>query len=551
MPRLACSIAQLAILFLLSACASTNPPVALSASFDIVIRNGLVLDGTGTPARMGDVAIRDGRLASIGEVAGTGVREIDAAGLYVSPGWIDMMDQSGSVLLENGHAPNKIHMGVTTVIAGEEGTPVPADRIGAYFDRLESQGISVNFGTYYSATQARVAVLGDTAIDPGDADLEKMKRLVATAMEAGAFGITTALIYPPASYHKTENLIELSKVAANYGGIYATHLRDEGRNLIAAVEEAVRIGEESGAGVEIFHLKAAYRPGWGTLMADAIATIEAARERGVDVTADVYPYVAGGTGLEVAIPNWIFDKGMDVALDRMRNPEIVQRIRQELSEGIQDGWTNLVYSSGGWENVVLVNSRTDEYSRYHNRNMKDIGTELGTDPANVAIDIILAAAPERPVALFFMMSERDVELAIRQPWVSIGSDAAASLVAGGTDALGLPHPRSYGTFPRIIAEYVRNRGVLSLPEAIRRMTSWPATRMGMDDRGALHAGFAADVTIFDFEGVEDSATWENPTAIPMGVKYVLVNGKLVLDGGEHTGETPGTVLRGAGALSAQ
>lgn len=519
---------------------------ASAADYDIVIRGGRVLDGAGNPWISADIAIRDGKLIKIGRVTGTGQREIDASGKYVSPGWIDMMDQSGEALRLVGLSPNKINMGVTTLIGGEGGTPVPAAEIKGYFEELETKGISVNFGTYYSATQARVAVLGDVEIDPTAGQIEEMKELVAQAMEAGAMGITTALIYPPSSFHKTNNLIELAKVVAKYDGLYASHIRDESAKLLEAVSEAIRIGEESGAGVEIFHLKAAYYPNWGRDMKKALDLIAAARDRGVDVAADLYPYIAGGTGLEVTVPNWVFADGIEKAMERLKDSEIRTRIKKELKAGPQPGWTNLWHASGGWKNVVLANSHLKEFERFHGQNFLKIGEELGRDPADIAWDIMLAAYPKRAMGLYFMMSEDDVRLALKSPFTSIGSDAASALKEGDLDAIGLPHPRSYGTFPRIIGHYVRDEGVLSLPEAIRKITSWPASRMGLANRGVLREGLAADVVVFDLKTINDVASWEEPTAKPTGIEYVVVNGRLVLDQGQHTGATPGQVLRGAG-----
>lgn len=548
MPRLKSRArARCALLVLALGCGACQ----VAPVHDIVIRNGRLLDGAGNPWVRADVAIDDGRIAEVGTVTARGAQEIDASGRYVAPGFIDMMDQSGSVLLENGAAANKLLMGVTTVIAGEGGTPVAAGEIGGYFDRLEEQGIGVNFGTYYSATQARVAVMGDGDGTPTESLLAAMKAKVDTAMQAGAFGISTALIYPPSSFHGTEELVELAKVAARCDGFYATHMRDESGALIEAIEEAIGIGEESGAKVEIFHLKAAYAPGWGVLMPEAIATIEAARARGVDVAADLYPYPAGGTGLDITVPNWVWSEGMEAGIERLRDPEVRERLKREVAAGSLPGWSNLVEASGGWEQVVLANAFNPEYERFHGKSLAAIGAELGRHPADVAWDILLAALPERAMALFFMMDEGDIELAMQQPWTSIGSDAAASLSLGAVDALGLPHPRAYGTFPRIIAEYARERGVLTLPEAVRKMTSWPAARMGLYERGVIREGLAADVVVFDYAGIDDRATWEQPTETPVGIEYVIVNGELAVDGGRYTGARAGVVLRHACAPRAK
>jgi N-acyl-D-amino-acid deacylase len=514
--------------------------------YDIVIRNGRVLDGAGNPWIEADIAVKDGKIVQIGHVAGKAQREIDAAGLYVSPGWIDMMDQSGRALRSVGLAPNKINMGVTSLIGGEGGTPVPAAEILSYFHELETKGISVNFGTYYSATQARIAVLGDRNIDPTPEQLSEMKALIAEAMQAGVMGLTTALIYPPGAYHKTQNLIELSKVAAEYDGLYASHIRGESAELLTSVAEAIEIGEKSGAGVEIFHLKAAYYPNWGKDMPAALKMIADARARGVNVAADIYPYVAGGTGLEITAPNWVYAEGVEKSLEYLKDPAKRMRMKAEIAAGPTETWTNLVYASGGWKNVVLANSYLPRFEKYHGKNFAEIGEDMGRDPADIAWDIMLEVFPNRPMALYFMMNAADVELAMQAPFVSIGSDAASALKEGDLDDLGLPHPRSYGTFPKIISHFVRDKGVITLPDAIRKMTSWPAARMGLADRGLIKTGLAADITIFDLKTIKDTATWANPTAKPEGINYVIVNGKLVLDEGLHTGATPGSVLYGPG-----
>jgi N-acyl-D-amino-acid deacylase len=370
--------------------------------------------------------------------------------------------------------------------------------------------------------------------------------LIAEAMQAGVMGLTTALIYPPGAYHKTENLIELSKVAAEYDGLYASHIRGESAELLTSVAEAIEIGEKSGAGVEIFHLKAAYYPNWGKDMPAALKMIADARARGVNVAADIYPYVAGGTGLEITAPNWVYAEGVEKSLEYLKDPAKRMRMKAEIAAGPTETWTNLVYASGGWKNVVLANSYLPRFEKYHGKNFAEIGEDMGRDPADIAWDIMLEVFPNRPMALYFMMNAADVELAMQAPFVSIGSDAASALKEGDLDDLGLPHPRSYGTFPKIISHFVRDKGVITLPDAIRKMTSWPAARMGLADRGLIKTGLAADITIFDLKTIKDTATWANPTAKPEGINYVIVNGKLVLDEGLHTGATPGSVLYGPG-----
>jgi N-acyl-D-amino-acid deacylase len=516
--------------------------------YDVVIRNGRVLDGLGNPWINADVAIVNGRIAAVGQIPGRGRKEIDARGLYVSPGWVDMMDQSGEVLRTEGRAENKLLQGVTTAIAGEGGTPVAAEEIPAYFAQLERQGISLNFGSYYSTAQARVAVMGDGAGEPTPAQLEKMKALVATAMRGGAIGVATALIYPPDSFQSTSDLIELSKVAAACGGIYASHMRDESANLLTAISESIQIGEKAGIPIEIFHLKGAYQPGWHQLMPQAIAQVDAARQRGVDIAADMYLYEAGGTGLEITVPSWVWEGGFKQGLKKLESRKVRERLKKEVAGGSLPGWSNLVHASGGWDRVVLANAYNPKYERFHNRSLAAIGKELGRDPADVAWDIVIEAQPNRAMALYFMMDEKDIETALRTPWVSLGSDASASEKLNATDALGLPHPRSYGNFPRLIAEYVRKRGVLTLPDAIRKLTSWPATRMRQFDRGAIRTGMWADITVFDYDRIQDRATYQNPTATPEGIQYVLVNGQVVVAEGRHTGAKPGMALKSSGCV---
>lgn len=524
------------------------PAASDGAVYDVVIRNGRVLDGAGNPWIAADVAIRDGRFVAVGHVEGRGRREIDAAGRYVSPGWIDIMDQSGGVLPRNGLAENKLRMGVTTAVGGEGGTPVPASRVAEYFAGLEESGISINFGSYFSAAQARVAVLGRENRAPSAEELERMRMVMDTAMSAGAMGMTTALIYPPGSYAETDELVELARVAARHGGIYASHIRDEGAGLVGAVREAIEIGERAGLPVEIFHLKAAYEPGWGTLMAEARDVIESARARGVDVAADVYPYTAGGTGLEATIPSWAHEGGGDSLRARLARPAVRERLKREIETG-SPGWWNIVEASGGWENVVLVNARNPENARYEGRDLREIAGLMDTDPADAAFDLV-AQGNGRVMAIYHMMSEADVEAALTFPWTSVSSDAGAAMNAGETDGLGLPHPRSYGTFPRMIRRYVLEREALPLREAVRKMSGWPATRMRLPRRGFIKEGFWADVVIFDLDEIRDRATYEQPTLFPAGIEWVLVNGVVVIQDGEHTGERPGQVLYGPGRRDA-
>jgi N-acyl-D-aspartate/D-glutamate deacylase len=541
-------LAPLLALAIWSATTVAQTPAPADTPYDIVIRHGRVLDGMGNPWILADVAIRDGRLVAIGRVDGHGRQEIDATGRYVSPGWIDMMDQSGAVLPRNGLAENKLRMGVTTAIGGEGGTPVPAERVAEYFAGLEKTGISINFGSYYSETQARTAVLGNTAREPNAEELSRMQAMLDTAMRAGAMGMTTALIYPPSSYATTAELVEMAKIAGKYGGIYASHIRDEGKDLVAAIQEAIAIGERGGLPVEVFHLKAAYQPGWGTLMRAAGQTIDAARARGVDVAADMYVYTADGTGLEATIPAWAQEGGRQELLKRLADPEIRARLKGEIVTG-SPGWSNLVEAAGGWDGIVLSNARNQDNARFQGKALSAIAKEWNKDPPDAAFDLV-AQGTGRVMAIYHMMTEPDIETALRFPWTSIGSDSGAAPIAGGQDATGLTHPRAYGNFPRVIARYVRERGVLTLEQAVRKMTSWPATRMRLADRGAIRLGCWADVVIFDVDTLQDLATYDEPVRSPAGIDYVLVNGQIVIDHDRHTGARPGKVLYGPGRMVA-
>ncbi len=521
--------------------------IAGAQSYDIVIRGGRVLDGCGNPWILADVAIKDGRFSKIGKVAERGKIEIDAKGRYVSPGWIDVMDQSGAVLPINGLAENKLREGVTSAIGGEGGTPVPAEKIAEYFAGLERTGISLNFGSYFSETQARVAVLGYDAREPTAAELVRMKAIMETAMKNGAFGMTTALIYPPSSYAKTPELIEVAKAAAQYGGFYASHIRGEGPEVVQSVDEAIAIGEGAGLPVEIFHLKAAYQPGWGTLMQEVGRHIDAARARGVDVAADLYLYTAGGTGLDSVIPSWAHEGGHKALLERLGDPKVRARLKQEIKTG-SPGWWNIIEAAGGWDGVVLANAQNPENAHFNGKSLTEIGKEWGKDPADAAFDLV-ASGNGRVMALYYMMGEQDIETALRFPWTSIGSDAGAAAKDGEGDATGLPHPRSYGNFPRLLSQYVRERKILTLQEAIRKITSWPATRFRLDHRGSIKEGLWADAVVFDPDRIRDRATYAEPMLPPDGIDYVLVNGQVVIDHGKHTGARPGKVLYGSGRIS--
>ncbi len=518
-------------------------PTEADTIYDVVIRNGRVLDGAGNPWILADVAIAHGRFVKIGKVPARGRTEIDATGKYVSPGLIDMMDQSGSALRSSGLAENKLRQGVTTAIGGEGGTPVGAGQVATYFTTLEKQGISINFGSYYSESQTRVAVIGRVDRPPTAEELDRMRALMDTAMRGGAMGMTTALIYPPSSYASTDELVEVGKVAARHGGIYATHMRDEGKGVVGAIQEAIAIGERAGMPVEIFHLKVAHKPGWGVVMDTVRAVIDAARERGVDVAADMYVYTAAGTGLEATIPTWAQEGGTDSLKARLAVPEIRARLKREQVTG-SPGWWNILEASGGWDAVVLTNASNPANAHLQGKSIARIAQEMNKDPADVAFDLV-AAGRGRVSAVYHMMSEQDIETALRFPWTSIGSDAGAAVVRD-TPPATLSHPRGFGNFPRVIARYVKERKTLTLEEAIRKMTSWPATRMRLANRGVIKEGNWADVAIFDLEDIQDRATFEQPTQVPTGIEWVLVNGVVTIERGRHTGAAAGHVLRGAG-----
>ncbi len=517
--------------------------VAQQPAYDVIIRNGRVLDGAGNPWVAADLAISADRIARMGRVEGTAARVIDATGLYVAPGFIDMLDQSGFALRNDGKAQSKVRQGVTTAIGGEGGTPGPPAELDGYFETILRQGISMNFGTFVSAAQARSAVLGAANRDPSPEELEKMRGVIEAAMQHGALGMTTALIYPPGSYAKTAELVELAKVAARYGGIYATHMRDEGAGVLDGIREATEIGRQARLPVEIFHLKVAHQKYWKKTMDKINAQVMAARAEGIEIHADQYPYTAGGTGLDSCIPAWVHEGGAAERNKRVKDPAVRARIKREMKKGAP-GWWNIVEASGGWKNVVIASMPQDGEKRYEGMSIAAIAKEQKKSPEDTVMDLV-STYTTRIGTLYFMMHEDDVRHAMQFPWVSVGSDAGSGSVE---TARGKTHPRGYGTFPRIIARYVREAKILTLENAIRRMTSLPAGKLRLTARGLLRAGNFADIVIFDYEKIEDTATWDNPHQYPKGIPYVLVNGQVVVDKGEHTGATPGRAIYGQGKL---
>lgn len=547
------------MLFLAAACLA-----AQEAQYDLVIKNGRIVDGTGSPWYAGDVAIRGGRIAAIGHLGDAPARRtIDVAGKVVAPGFVDMLGQSELTILVEPRLPSKIYQGITTEITGEGGSAAPqsdalieADKLGyehlhitanwhtydQYFTRLEKQGIGINVANYVGATQVRRMVLGDDDKQPSPAELDKMRALVREAMEQGAVGVSTSLQYPPAPYAKTEELIALATEAARYGGIYATHMRSEGDGILTALDEAIRIGREAHIPVEIWHLKVAGKSNWGR-MPEVVAKIEAARRGGVDIAADTYAYPAWYNGLAAFVPPWAHDGGTEKLLARLRDPAMRARIRKDM-ETPSSAWDNEWQEIPGPEAILLCSLNNPALKPLVGKTLAAAAKTAGKDPIDELFDILIQDQAFTGVAVF-AMSEPDVALALTQPWTSINNDSE------GTSTEGLlgeqhPHPRAYGTFPRILRKYVREEKKLSLEEAIRKFSALPAARLRLADRGVLKTGMWADVVVFDPETVRDLATFENPNQLSQGMDYVLVNGVPVIDGGKMTGALPGKVLRGAG-----
>ena len=543
----------------LSASTQTQP-------FDIVILNGHVVDGTGSPWYAADVGIRGGRIAAIGHLAGAAAKQtIDARGKVVAPGFIDMLGQSELTMLVDPHLPSKIFQGITTEITGEGGSVAPlndaiikADKVGydhfkitpdwrtlkEYFSRLEKQGMGINLATYVGATQVRRMVLGDQDKQPSPAELDRMKGLVREAMEQGAVGVSTSLQYAPAPYAKTEELVALASEAAKYGGVYATHMRSEADTVLDALDEAIRIGREAKIPVEVWHIKAAGKANWGR-MREIVAKVEQARKDGVDITADTYGYTAWYNSFSAFIPPWAHDGGDEKLLERLKDPQARARIRKEMLSADDKSWDNEWQEIPGPEAVLIGAVQNPELKSIQGKTLVEIAAMWKMDPIDTIFEILLRDHAYTGVAVT-AMSQDDVSMAVSQPWVSFDNDSQ------GTSPTGLlgqehPHPRAYGTFPRIIRKYVREDKLLTLPEAIRKMSALPAQKMRLADRGVIKAGLWADVVVFDPDTVKDVATFAQPNQLSVGMDYVLVNGVPVIAGGKPTDALPGRVLRGAGA----
>ena len=537
---------------------------ATPQSFDIVITNGHIIDGTGSPWYAGDIGIRDGKIVTIGNLdAARRTRTIDAAGKVVAPGFIDMLGQSELTILVDPRLPSKIYQGITTEITGEGGSAAPlndaiirADHAGydhyhitpdwrtfrEYFSRLEKQGIGINVASYVGATQVRRMVLGDDDKQPTPEQLDQMKALVQQAMRDGAVGVSTALQYAPAPYAKTEELIALAGEASKFGGIYATHMRDEGDRVIPAIDEALRIGREAHIPVEIWHIKVAGKENWGR-MPEVVAKINAARAAGVDISANTYAYTAWFNTMSAFIPPWAHDGGDAKLVERLKDPTMRQRIRKDLLTS-SNSWQNEWQEIPGPESVLIGVVQNPKLLSLQGKTLADVAKIWNKDPMDTLFDLLIEDNAFTQVAVFGM-SEPDVTLALQQPWVSIDNDSEGTSPEG---ILGQehPHPRAYGTFPRILRKYVREEKKLTLEDAIRKFSALPAQRMRLTDRGVLKAGMWADVVVFDPATVRDVATFDNPNQLSQGMDYVLVNGVAVIDQGKMTGEKPGKVLRGQG-----
>jgi dihydroorotase/N-acyl-D-amino-acid deacylase len=534
-------------------------------AFDLVITNGHIMDGTGSPWYSGDLGVRDGKIAAIGNLAASPrKRTIDAAGKLVAPGFIDLLGQSELTILVDPRLPSKIYQGITTEITGEGDSVAPlndaiiqSDRSGfehlhitpdwrtfrQYFARLEKQGMGINLASYVGATEVRRIVLGEDDKQPTPEQLEQMKALVREAMKDGAVGVSTALEYAPAPYAQTDELIALAAEGGKFGGIYSTHMRNESDSVLEAIDEALRIGREARVPVEIWHIKVAGKNNWGR-MPEVVAKINAARAAGADVTADTYAYTAWFNDFSAFIPPWAHDGGTAKLVERLKDPATRARIRQDMLTPSKD-WDNEWQEIPSPEAIMIGVVQNPKMLALEGKRLSEIAKLWNKDPIDALFDFLIED-PNTGVAVFGM-SEPDVTVALEQPWVAIDNDSS------GTSPEGLlgeehPHPRAYGTFPRILRKYVREEKTLTLEDAIRKFSALPAQRLRLTDRGVLKAGMWADVVIFDPAIVRDLATFDHPNQLSAGMEYVLVNGVPVIDQSKMTGALPGKVLRGAGYL---
>ena len=536
----------------------------IAADFDVIIKNGAVYNGTGSEAQHVDLAIRGDRIAGAGDYKDAKAKTvIDARGLVVAPGFINMLSWSTESLIQDGRSQSEIRQGVTTEIMGEGESMGPLnDRVrefmlkqqadikyditwktlAEYLQFLEKRGISCNVASFIGATTIRQNVIGFDDRPPTPQELDQMRELVRKEMEAGALGIGTSLIYPPAFYAKTDELIELCKVAAKYKGKYISHMRSEGNQLLEAFDELLRISREAGIPAEVYHIKAAGEKNWGKID-NLLSRIELAQKEGLNIRANMYTYTAGGTGLDACFPPWTEDGGYPALFKRLRDPATREKIKAEVKID-SDKWENLYLSAGSPDRIILVGFKSEKLKPLTGKSLAEVAKMRGKDPIDTAMDLV-AEDESRIGAVYFMMSEENVKKEIAKPWISFGSDEA-SQAPEGVFLKSNPHPRAYGNFARVLGKYVRDEKVIALPEAIRRLSALPATNLGLDHRGFLKEGMFADVVVFDPATIADHATFEKPQQYATGVKHVFVNGVQVIKDGEHTGAKPGRALWGPG-----
>src|SRR4051812_16389310 len=552
--------ASLAVVALIAAAsaAGSKPP----AKYDVVIRHGTVYDGTGTPGKVGDVAILDDRIEAIGDLsAERGRDEVDATGLAVAPGFINMLSHSETSLIADGHAQGTLRQGVTLEVFGESSMGPLTDQmakdqmerqgdikfnivwrtLGGYLDHLVARGISTNVASFVSAATARANVVGLDNRAPTAEELERMRGLVRTAMDEGAMGLTTALIYIPGVFARTDELVELAKVASASGGMYISHMRSEGNRLMEAIDETLTIARDAKIRAEIYHLKESGESNWNKLDA-VIAKVEAARKEGLEITADMYNYTAGSTGLDAAMPPWVQEGGYKEWQKRLQDPKVRDRVRREMTAP-QDVWENLMLAAGG-KGTLLVGFKNEALRSYAGKTLEEVAKLRGKSVQDTAMDLVVEDG-SRVQVVYFLMSEENVKRQIALPWVSFGSDAS-SMAPEEPFTKTSTHPRAYGNFARLLGKYVRDEHVIPMEEAIRKLTSLPADTLRIKQRGRLAKGYFADVVVFDPKTIADHSTYEKPHQYATGVKHVWVNGGQVIKDGEHTGEKPGRVVRGPG-----
>jgi len=553
-----------ALTLILSAMTAVTSALSKASDYDLIIRNGRVVDGSGRPAFRADLAIKGDRIVRIGNLQGAGAkRTIDAAGQIVAPGFIDMLGQSETYLLVDPRAMSKVMMGVTTEITGEGESIAPInDRIlkeqedfnrryhltvdwrtlGEYFNRLGKQGSGVNLGTFVGATQVREYVIGFENRPPTPAELEQMKKLVAEAMKDGALGVSTSLQYVPARFAKTDEIVELAKIAHQYGGIYITHQRSEANAIDESMKEVFEIARRANIPAEIWHFKTAYQKNWGR-MPEMLRRIEAARGQGLKITADVYPYVAGSTSLSACLPPWAIEGGTDRMVARLKDPAIRARLKKEIATDSKD-WENIYLGSDGPSGILIASVVNRDLESSQGKRLSEVASEQNKDPLDALFDFIIADHGQTG-AIFFMMKESDMLAALKSPFVSICTDNGARATDGPL-AGSKSHPRGWGTYPRILGRYVRDQHLLTLELAIHKMTGLPAGNLSLTNRGLIREGYFADITIFDPKTVIDRATFEEPNQYPVGINFVIVNGQIEVDKAQRTPALAGRVLRGAG-----